>query len=262
MTIQEMNKRKEELGYSYETIAQISGVPLDLVKNILEGVTESPCADTLSVLEMVLAPHMSTSIRDGAVAYGEKKQGTYTVEDYFALPDERRVELIDGVIYDMASPNLIHQTIAMEICVRLREYIQKKKGNCIPGVAPLDVQLDCDNKTMVQPDVYVLCEKRKILDGRIFGAPDFAVEVLSPSTAKKDTGIKATKYAAAGVREYWIVDPKRERVMVYILNDEGYYEITLYTFQDDIPVFIFDNECKINFREIYEYLESIKSMDI
>lgn len=177
------------------------------------------------------------------------------MEDYFAFPDEKRVELIDGKIYDMASPNLIHQTICMEICASLRDFIRKKKGTCIPGVAPLDVQLDCDNKTMVQPDVFVLCDKRKVIDGRLFGAPDFIVEVLSPSTAKKDTGIKAAKYANAGVREYWIADYCREKVIVYILNEEGYYDISIYTFHDKIPVSIFQNECKIDFQEIYDYIK-------
>ena len=254
MTIQEMNERKKELGYSYERLAELSGVPVGTVQKVLGGITKSPRYDTLYALERVLSPYQPMVVRESVAVYGEKRQGEYTVEDYFALPDERRVELIDGVIYDMASPNLVHQTICMEICARLREYVRKKKGKCLPGVAPLDVQLDCDNKTMVQPDVFVLCDKGKILNGRLFGAPDFIVEVLSPSTAKKDTGIKAAKYAAAGVREYWIVDYRREQIVVYILNEEGYYEISLYTFQDEIPVYIFENECKIDFQEIYDYI--------
>lgn len=255
MTIQEMNERKKELGYSYEKLSELSGVPVGTVQKVLGGITKSPRYDTIYALEKVLSPYQPMMVRDGAFAYGEKKQGEYTVEDYFALPDERRVELIDGVIYDMSSPTLIHQTIGVEIHARLREHIRTKKGACISGVAPWDVQLDCDNKTMVQPDVYVVCDKNKIRNGRLFGAPDFVVEVLSPSTAKKDTGIKTAKYAAAGVREYWIVDVRRERIIVYILNEEGYYDISLYTFHDEIPVAIFDNECKIDFQEIWEYIK-------
>lgn len=254
MTIQEMIERKKELGYSYEKLAELSGVPVEIVQNILEGIIQTPHYDILYALEKVFSPAHSMMVRESAVEYGEKKQGQYTLEDYFALPDERRVELIDGVIYDMASPNLIHQTISMEICARLRDFVRKKKGNCLPGVAPLDVQLDCDNKTMVQPDVFVLCDKSKILNGRVFGAPDFIVEVLSPSTAKKDAGVKTVKYAEAGVREYWIVDSSRERIIVYILNKDGYYDISLFTFKDEIPVFIFNNECKIDFQEISDYL--------
>ena len=254
MTIQEMNERKKELGYSYEKLSELSGVPVGTVQKVLGGITKTPRYDTLYALEKVLSPYQPMMVRDSAVAYGEKRQGEYTVEDYFALPDERRVELIDGVIYDMASPTLLHQTVGGEIYVRLREHIRKKKGKCIPGVAPWDVQLDCDNKTMVQPDVYVVCDRNKIVNGRLFGAPDFIVEVLSPSTAKKDTGIKTAKYAAAGVREYWIVDTRRERIVVYILNEEGYYDISLYTFQDEVPVAIFNNECKVDFQEISDYV--------
>ena len=243
MTIQEMNERKKELGYSYEKISELSGVPVGTVQKVLGGITKTPRYDTLYALEKVLSPYYQPMmIRD-------------TVEDYFALPDERRVELIDGVIYDMASPTLLHQTISMEICANFRDYIRSKRGKCIAGVAPWDVQLDCDNKTMVQPDVYIVCDRNKIRNGRLFGAPDFVVEVLSPSTAKKDTGIKVAKYAAAGVREYSIVDARRERIVVYILNEEGYYDISLYTFSDEVPVAIFDNECKIDFHEIWEYIK-------
>jgi len=200
----------------------------------------------------------SEVVREAAVIYGAKKQGEYTVEDYFALPDEERVELIDGVFYDMASPNIIHQTIGAEIFLRISEYIRKKKGKCFAGVAPLDVQLDCDNKTMVQPDVYILCDKNKIVEGRIFGAPDFIVEVLSSSTARKDMGIKAEKYARAGVKEYWIVDGKRKNIIVYTLNEEGYYDVALYTFEDEIPIQIYQGESKIDFKEIQEYIDFIE----
>lgn len=86
---------------------------------------------------------------EAITAYQVKKQGEYTLDDYYALPDERRVELIDGVIYDMASPSSVHQLIGSEIREQLKSYIKDKKGECIPFVAPIDVQLDCDDKTMV-----------------------------------------------------------------------------------------------------------------
>ena len=126
MTIQEMNERKKELGYSYERLAELSGVPVGTVQKVLGGITKSPRYDTLYALERVLSPYQPMMVRESVAVYGEKRQGEYTVEDYFALPDERRVELIDGVIYDMASPNLVHQTIAGEIYAKIREYIRKK----------------------------------------------------------------------------------------------------------------------------------------
>lgn len=255
MTIQEMNERRKELGYSYEKLAELSGVPVGTIQKVLGGITKSPRYQTLLALERVLDPQEPLMIRDSAAVYGGKRPGEYTIEDYYALPDEDRVELIDGVFYNMASPISIHQAITGKIHTKLDNYITDKKGACVPLISPMDVQLDCDNKTIVQPDVLIVCDRSKFQKGIVFGAPDFIVEVLSPSTAKKDMGLKTTKYAEAGVREYWIVDPKRESVVVYILNDEGYYSVFLYTFHDEVPVYIFNNECKINFQEIYDYIQ-------
>ena len=181
-----------------------------------------------------------------------KKQGEYTLEDYYALPDERRVELIDGVIYDMSAPTTIHQMIGSEIREQLSSFIKSKKGTCIPFAAPVDVQLDCDDRTMVQPDVLVVCDRDKIIKRCIYGAPDFVVEVLSPSTKRKDGIIKLSKYISAGVREYWIVDPDKKQVVVYDFQKEDYPVI--YGFGGEIPVGIFDGECRVDFAEIYEYI--------
>lgn len=255
MTIQEMNERKKELGYSYEKLAELSGVPVGTIQKVLGGITKSPRHQTLLALERVLNPQEPLMIRDSVAVYGGKRPGEYTIEDYYALPDEDRVELIDGVFYNMASPISIHQIITGKIYAKLNTYVTDKKGACVPLISPIDVQLDCDNKTIVQPDVLIVCDRSKFQKGIVFGAPDFIVEVLSPSTAKKDMGLKTTKYAEAGVREYWIVDPKRESVVVYILNDEGYYSVFLYAFHDQVPVYIFNNECKINFQEIYDYIQ-------
>ena len=160
--------------------------------------------------------------------------------------------MIDGVIYDMAAPTNIHQIIGLEIGTILRDYIKKNKGLCIPLVAPLDVQLDMDDKTMVQPDVLVVCDRSKLKYGRLYGAPDFVVEVLSPSTRKKDMYTKLSKYANADVREYWIVDPETKRILVY--NFEGDDFVNLYTFEDKVPVAVFEGKCIVDFAEIYEYI--------
>lgn len=183
----------------------------------------------------------------------EKKQGEYTLEDYYALPEERRAELIDGVIYDMAAPSNLHQMLSGEIFLRLKEYIRKKCGACIPAYSPMDVQLDCDDRTMVQPDVLVLCDREKMQLDKICGAPDLVVEILSESTKRKDSYLKLMKYEQAGVREYWLVDPDKKRVIVY---DFAHEECpALYTFQDQVPVQIFGGECRIDFSEIYAYVQ-------
>lgn len=254
MTIQEMREIKQELGYSYEQISELSGVPLGTVQKIFGGATKSPRYDTLRALENVFIERPTGIIREDMTDYhlDKKQPGEYTVEDYYAIPDEFRTELIDGVFYDMATPNHRHQLIAGEIFVQISTYIRKNKGKCIPEIAPIDVQLDCDNKTMVQPDVLITCDRDKLHERVVYGAPDFVVEILSPSTRKKDVFLKLHKYENAGVREYWIVDPDKKRILVYDFNNDEWP--TIYGFQDKIPVRIFGGDCVIDFVEIDEYI--------
>ena len=117
MTVAEMRERKAQLGYTNEMIAELSGVPLSTVQKIFAGVTEKPRYETLRAIERVLSetPGGASRVCEEALSYMTKKQGEYTVEDYFKIPDERRVELIDGVIYDMTAPFSVHQMIQGEI---------------------------------------------------------------------------------------------------------------------------------------------------
>lgn len=200
MTIEEMKRLKAERGYTNEIIAQRSGVPLSTVQKIFAGTTQAPRYSTLLALEQVF-DNLSTYIYEAPVPYKVKKPGNYTVEDYYHIPDERRVELIDGVIYDMGAPTTAHQILQAELAARLRDYIRSHGGRCIAMVSPVDVRLDRDNKTMVQPDVFVICDQNQFVDNHIDGVPDFVIEILSPSSKKKDAFIKAKKYLDAGVRE-------------------------------------------------------------
>ena len=184
----------------------------------------------------------------------EKKQGEYTLDDYYALPDERRVELIDGVIYDMAAPAIIHQKILGELFILFRECMDRHEGNCEVYLSPCDVRLDRDNRTMVQPDLLVVCEEYDIGAKAFDGAPALTLEILSPSTRSKDMLLKLHKYANAGVREYWIVDPDRQTVLVYDLEHENYYP-DKYTFEDCIPIMISGGECSIDFARIMRRIE-------
>ncbi len=184
-----------------------------------------------------------------------KKQGEYTIDDINALPEDYRAELIDGVIYDMTAPGSRHQIIISRLFTALANYIDANGGGCIPMIAPVDVQLDCDDKTMVQPDLFIACDRSKLRDAGIFGAPDFIIEVLSPSTRMKDLSIKLAKYQNAGVREYWIVDPEQEKVLVYDFTREVYPVI--YGFADKIPVGIYKGDCIVDFDVIQKYLHSI-----
>lgn len=256
MTVQEMKERKKELGYSNAMVAELSGVPLGTVQKIFSGATASPRYETLRALEAVLKKKSAYSFSEGdgsrveesAAPYLTKKQGEYTLEDYYNLPEDQRFELIDGVIYDMTAPTTIHQSILGRIYAHLLYHIDAKGGQCIPLVSPVDVQLDCDDKTMVEPDVIIVCDRNKIIRRCVYGAPDFVMEVLSKSTKKKDMFIKLNKYLNAGVREYWMVDPDKKTVMIYDFEHDDY---RLASFSEKIPVAVLDGECVIDFADLY-----------
>lgn len=179
-----------------------------------------------------------------------KRQGEYTIEDYLALPDDVRAELIDGVLYYMGAPTTPHQFFLGEVYSYLREYIRRKKGDCITMTAAVDVRLDCDDKTMVQPDVIVICDRDKLRLKGIHGAPDMVVEVLSPSTRRRDMTLKLSKYRNAGVKEYWMVDLPKRRILVYRFEVSDLASI--YTMDSKVPVGIFQGECKVDFKDISE----------
>ena len=222
MTIEEMRKKKRELGYTNQMIAERTGIPLSTVQKIFAGATTSPRRDTIAALEKLLAPDTgrygefgtdTPLLRESVPAYGGKSfrsgidgsqalksgAGPYTLKDYLELPEDKRVELIDGVFYDMAAPTTIHQSIAGYLHKKFLDHVLEHKGPCFPFISPVDVQLDCDDKTVIQPDVLVVCDRSKYRNGRVFGAPDLVVEVLSPSSRKKDMQIKLAKYYNAGV---------------------------------------------------------------
>lgn len=148
------------------------------------------------------------------------KEELKTIADIEALPEGTRAELIDGqIFYDMAGASSNHQRLVNFLVTEINLYIRSKGGKCEVFPAPYDVQLkEDDNHTLVQPDVSVICNRDKIKKNRCIGAPDWVIEVVSPSTERRDYIYKLNKYLAAGVREYWIVDPERDRAVVYNLE--------------------------------------------
>ena len=179
-------------------------------------------------------------------------QGNYTVEDYFNLPDDIRAELIDGRFYIMNAPSYIHQEILGQLYVQFQDCIRKHPGRCRVYFSPMNVQLDGDDRTMVQPDLIVICEMDKLKRNVLFGAPDLAVEVMSPSSRSHDAILKLDKYINAGVKEYWLVDPLFRTVTVYRIGEE--ITVKLYRFEDRIPVGISGGKCEIDFKRIAEEL--------
>ena len=162
---------------------------------------------------------------------------SYTIEDIYALPEGERAELIDGKIYYMAPPSTRHQRIISDIHYRIKDYIIKNNGECEVLPAPFAVFLNKDNKNYVEPDISVICDKDKITDKGCNGAPDWIVEIISPGNKEMDYFKKLFKYQAVGVREYWIVDPTKEIVMVYRFEKETMEE---YSFGEDVPVGIYE----------------------
>ena len=149
----------------------------------------------------------------------------FTYKDYKNWPEDYRCELIDGVVYMMASPLAWHQRMVLDLGSQLSRFFEGK--TCEPFVAPFDVrlfpQLDESDEYVVQPDVFVVCDEKKLEDERFCnGAPDFIIEVISPSSKSIDLMTKKNLYQQAGVREYWVVG--RERVYVYLLNQGRYDE--------------------------------------
>ncbi len=249
MTIKEMKEKKKEKGYSYARMSELSGVPLGTIQKIFSGETVSPRYDTLQALEQLFAEPVMVQEE---VCDQVHTQGTYTVDDYRALPKDQRVELIDGVFYDMASPTFLHQRIAGEIYRQIANYILEQGGDCQPFVSPLDVQLDCDEKTMVQPDVGILCHEDKIRKWGVYGAPDFVLEIISPSTKRKDCTTKLSKYMEAGVREYWILDPYQKKLIVYFFESE--LCPVIYGLDEPVPIGIYDGKLEIKFEHITKWI--------
>ena len=165
------------------------------------------------------------------------KNDHYTSEDYWNLPEEERAELINGKFYDMAPPSRIHQKLVMELSATIREYIKKNHGSCEVYPAPFAVNLDADDKDWVEPDVSVICDPNKLTDRGCSGAPDLIFEIVSPSSRKMDYSLKNMIYSQAGVREYWIVDPAKEKVVVYCYENDS--DPCLYSFDADVPVGIY-----------------------
>ena len=179
-----------------------------------------------------------------------KQLDCYTIEDIYNLPDGQRAELIDGELYMMATPSRIHQRLVMELSFRIRDYIGSKNGDCEVYPSPFAVFLNADDKIYLEPDISVICDKNKLTDEGCHGAPDWIIEIVSPSSRRMDYYIKLFKYRTAGVREYWIVDPGKQRITVYNFEHDTVEE---YTFTNKVKAGIYE-DFYINFAAITQLL--------
>jgi Uma2 family endonuclease len=156
------------------------------------------------------------------------RSGRFTYRDYKAWPDDERWELIDGIAYDMcAAPMIRHQELSGELFLQFGAFLKGKPCRFFP--APVDVllpgpgQADDEADCVVEPDLVVVCDRSKIGERYIRGAPDLVVEILSPSTSKKDLHEKFSLYERVGVREYWAIEPKAEWIHRYVRGADGLY---------------------------------------
>ena len=157
----------------------------------------------------------------------------YTVADIADLPEGLFAELDDGKVFYMDAPAATHQEIAVEMHLAVANHIKAKGGGCKVYIPPYGVYLKNDDKTYFLPDLTVICDHSKLDEKGCHGAPDWIVEVTSPSTKKRDYGMKLFRYRTAGVREYWIIDPQRRTVMVYVFDAKP-EDASLYSFEDEI----------------------------
>jgi Uma2 family endonuclease len=187
----------------------------------------------------------------------KKQEQRYTYKDYLCWPDDERWEIINGVAYNMSpAPLRNHQKLLRKLLLVIGNWLEGK--TCEVYTAPFDVRLpeyedELDNEidTVVQPDIVVVCDPEKLDEKGVKGSPDWIIEILSTSTAKKDWNEKFNLYEKHKVREYWIIDPDSKTAYIYQLNDKGlFFEKTILEKKGIVECFVLEG-LKINIEEIF-----------
>ena len=192
---------------------------------------------------------------DSAKTFPPENRGNNAADGCLRHPGNQRAELIDGCLFEMDPSSGVHQQVAALLYQQLSDLIDSGRGTGTSWIAPTAVQLDADGRTVVEPDVFIVCDLGKITRERIIGAPDLIAEILSPGTRNKDLHVKWQIYEKAGVREYWIINPDTEQILKVDLEHGSAFE--LYSFEDPVPVSIWNGKCKADFRRIRERLHSL-----
>ena len=180
----------------------------------------------------------------------------YSYADFLSLDENVRAEIIYGDLYMMSSPSKAHQVVSRELCGQLFNFLNDKP--CQLFNAPFDVRLfeqkgDTPNKvdTVVVPDILVVCDPKKLDEKGCKGAPDFIIEIISPSNFRRDIFIKLNLYNRAKVREYWIADPKNGFVTVYLPDETGRLVVSeVYTSKEKAPVTVLPG-CEIDLSKVF-----------
>lgn len=175
------------------------------------------------------------------------QKNRYTIDDIYSLPEGSRAELIGGQIYYMAQPSTMHQRILSFLHLEIGNHIRAKGGTCEVLPAPFAVFLCADDSKYLEPDISVICDKDKLDDRGCKGAPDWILEIVSPSSRIMDYYTKLSLYLEAGVREYWIVDPVKQTILVYDMKQAA--APAIYSFSDIVKVNIY-NDFEIDFSKL------------
>lgn len=255
---------RERLRISQRDLEEKSGIRQAEISKIERGIG-NPSLKTMGKLFEAMGEELVFSDRKTAIGRmrageivgnmsvagfldSEKLQGEYNLSDIDMMPENLGVELIDGYIYDMCVPNLAHQLIVNRIVSEFNRYIEDNDGKCIALSGPTGVYIPGDDKNLLVPDVTVTCNRDKLSERGIEGAPDFVLEVLSQSTRSRDLSIKRDIYKKMGVKEYWIVDPLSRHLVVH---DWRYGDdIQVSGLDEQVAVGIYEGELIINMKKV------------
>ena len=174
------------------------------------------------------------------------KNSEYTMEDLYNLPEGQRAELIDGEMYMMAAPGMLHQRISGYLYKKIADYIDAESGDCEPFMAPFAVFLNADDKIYLEPDISVICDPNKLTAEGCKGAPDWIIEIASSSSRSRDYGKKLFLYRSSGVKEYWVVDHEGNLIRRYNVEKAIVED---YSFSDKVRAGIYEG-LEIDFSKI------------
>ena len=204
-------------------------------------------ADVLTEVLDAVPKQQKSVVRKKEDEGKKEEEQKYTAEDYFALPENSHIELINGRFYkkfqdfeDMATPSFQHQEIVGVVYAEILAYIRAHKFPCKVVIAPFTVKLNPEDQSYVEPDISVICDKNKLREWGCEGAPDWVIEVSSPSNASQDYVRKMNLYQNAGVPEYWVINPASKDIGGYLLQD-GIYQSTLYSFEEDVKASLYED---------------------
>lgn len=192
----------------------------------------------------------------------QKLPDSFTWADYLQWPENKRFEIIEGLVYDMTpAPGTIHQETLLNLATIFKAFLAD--GKCRVFIAPFDVRLvekkenerTCSN--VVQPDISIICDSKKIDEKGCVGSPDLIVEILSPSTASKDQVKKKRLYERHGVKEYWLIHPTERYAHIYVLKNGKYEFIGVFDDEATLESQIFPG-LAVQFAEILPALKVVK----